>query len=212
MDKKSLELYLVTDRYDYSLERFLKIIEEACQNGVTIVQLREKDITTKEYYDLALAVKKITTKYHIPLIIDDRLDVCLAADADGLHIGDDELPVSIVRKLLGPDKILGVSAKSVARAMEAEEEGADYLGVGAMYPTKTKVVTKLISFDTLTAITDKVHIPTVVIGGINAERIKYFKNTGIAGVCMVSEIMKAENVSAKVEQLTVETIENIREE
>lgn len=212
MDKKSLELYLVTDRYDYSLERFLKIIEEACQNGVTIVQLREKDITTKEYYDLALAVKKITTKYHIPLIIDDRLDVCLAADADGLHIGDDELPVSIVRKLLGPDKILGVSAKSVARAMEAEEEGADYLGVGAMYPTKTKVVTKLTSFDTLTAITDKVHIPTVVIGGINAERIKYFKNTGIAGVCMVSEIMKAENVSAKVEQLTVETIENIREE
>ena len=212
MDKKSLELYLVTDRYDYSLERFLKIIEEACQNGVTIVQLREKDITTKEYYDLALAVKKITTKYHIPLIIDDRLDVCLAADADGLHIGDDELPVSIVRKLLGPDKILGVSAKSVARAMEAEEEGADYLGVGAMYPTKTKVVTKLTSFDTLTAITDQVHIPTVVIGGINAERIKYFKNTGIAGVCMVSEIMKAENVSAKVEQLKVETIENIREE
>lgn len=212
MDKKSLELYLVTDRYDYSLERFLKIIEEACQNGVTIVQLREKDITTKEYYDLALAVKKITTKYHIPLIIDDRLDICLAADADGLHIGDDELPVSIVRKLLGPDKILGVSAKSVARAMEAEEEGADYLGVGAMYPTKTKVVTKLTSFDTLTAIADQVHIPTVVIGGINAERIKYFKDTGIAGVCMVSEIMKAENVSAKVEQLKIETVENIRED
>lgn len=197
MNKNELSLYLVTDRYDYDLPKFLKIVETACQNGVTMVQLREKKVTTREYYELALAVKEVTRRYHVPLIIDDRLDVCLAVDAEGLHIGDDELPVSIVRRLLGPDKILGVSAKTVERALEAEAEGADYLGTGAMYPTQTKVITQPTSFATLAEIVTTVKIPVVAIGGINEERVKNFQGIGIVGICMVSELMKAADVAAK---------------
>lgn len=201
MRKSELTLYLVTDRYDYDLEKFLAIVETACQNGVTILQLREKHATTREYYELALAVKQVTQRYQVPLIIDDRLDVCLAADADGLHIGDDELPVSIVRRLLGPDKILGVSAKTVQRAIEAEAEGADYLGTGAMYPTQTKVITQPTSFATLAEIVKTVKIPVVAIGGINEERVQNFSGIGIAGICMVSELMKAEDVAEKTKRV-----------
>lgn len=201
MRKSELTLYLVTDRYDYDLEKFLAIVETACQNGVTILQLREKHATTREYYELALAVKQVTQRYQVPLIIDDRLDVCLAAEADGLHIGDDELPVSIVRRLLGPDKILGVSAKTVQRAIEAEAEGADYLGTGAMYPTQTKVITRPTSFATLEEIVKTVKIPVVAIGGINEERVKNFAGIGIAGICMVSELMKAEDVAEKTKRV-----------
>ena len=132
MNRESLRLYLVTNRYQDSVESFLEKIEKACRSGVTIVQLREKNLTTNQYYQLAKQVKEITDAYQVPLIIDDRLDVCLAVDAAGLHIGDDELPVSVARQVLGPDKILGVTAKTVKRALEAEEGGADYLGTGAI--------------------------------------------------------------------------------
>ena len=123
MNREALRLYLVTNRYQDSLESFLEKIETACRSGVTIVQLREKNLTTNQYYQLAKQVKEITDAYQVPLIIDDRLDVCLAVDAAGLHIGDDELPVSVARQVLGPDKILGVTAKTVKRALEAEEGG-----------------------------------------------------------------------------------------
>ena len=126
MNREALRLYLVTNRYQDSVESFLEKIETACRSGVTIVQLREKNLTTNQYYQLAKQVKKITDAYQVPLIIDDRLDVCLAVDAAGLHIGDDELPVSVARQVLGPEKILGVTAKTVKRALEAEEGGADY--------------------------------------------------------------------------------------
>ncbi len=138
MNREALRLYLVTNRYQDSLQSFLEKIETACRSGVTIVQLREKNLTTNQYYQLAKQVKEITDAYQVPLIIDDRLDVCLAVDAAGLHIGDDELPVSVARKVLGPEKILGVTAKTVKRALEAEEGGADYLGTGAIFPTTTK--------------------------------------------------------------------------
>ena len=131
MNREALRLYLVTDRYQDSVESFLEKVEMACRSGVTIVQLREKNLTTNQYYQLAKKVKEITDAYQVPLIIDDRLDICLAVDAAGLHIGDDELPVSVARQVLGPDKILGVTAKTVKRALEAEEGGADYLGTGA---------------------------------------------------------------------------------
>ncbi|MCY7160035.1 thiamine phosphate synthase, partial [Streptococcus mitis] len=133
MNREALRLYLVTNRYQDSVESFLEKVETACRSGVTIVQLREKNLTTNQYYQLAKKVKEITDAYQVPLIIDDRLDVCLAVDAAGLHIGDDELPVSVARKVLGPEKILGVTAKTVKRALEAETWGADYLGTGAIF-------------------------------------------------------------------------------
>ncbi|MCM6765255.1 thiamine phosphate synthase [Weissella paramesenteroides] len=195
------QLYLVTARYDESESEFLNKIETACANGVTVVQLREKNLSTRDYYELAIKVKQITDKYDLPLIIDDRIDICLAVDAHGAHIGDDELPVKVARKLLGKDKILGVSAKTVTRATEAAADGADYLGTGAIFPTQTKVVTKQTSIDTLKAITAAVNIPVVAIGGITEERIDVFKGTGIVGVAIVSEIMKATNIAQKVQRL-----------
>lgn len=195
------QLYLVTARYDESESEFLNKIEAACANGVIVVQLREKNLSTRDYYELALKVKQITDKYDLPLIIDDRIDICLAVDAHGAHIGDDELPVKVARKLLGKDKILGVSAKTVTRATEAAADGADYLGTGAIFPTQTKVVTKQTSIDTLKAITAAVNIPVVAIGGITEERIDVFKGTGIVGVAIVSEIMKATNIAQKVQRL-----------
>jgi len=191
-------LYLITNRYDSSDEQFLNIVFEACNSGVTLVQLREKDVTTKRYFDLAVAVKKITDKFKVPLIIDDRVDICLAVNAAGVHIGDNELPVKRVRQLIGKDKILGVSVKDVERAKESEAQGADYFGVGAIYPTKTKVITKHTTMATLKDIVYNVAIPVNAIGGIKEDNILSFKNTGISGVCMVSEIMQAENVRTKV--------------
>lgn len=194
---KTLALYLVTARYDWKEEDFLKKVEEACRSGVTLLQLREKECTTREYYELAKKVKAITDKHHIPLIIDDRVDVCLVVDASGVHIGAEELPVEVVRKLIGKDKILGVTAKTVERALEAERNGADYLGVGAIYPTTTKVITQPTSIATLREIATTVSIPIVAIGGIKEDNMEPLKRTGIAGVAIVSEIMKAENIQEK---------------
>ncbi|WP_165314736.1 thiamine phosphate synthase [Weissella sagaensis] len=195
------ELYLVTSRYDENEETFLERVNTACANGVTFVQLREKDLTTRAYYELAIKVKKITDRYHLPLIIDDRIDICLVIDASGAHIGDDELPVDVARKLLGPNKILGVSAKTVARAVEAEQQGADYLGTGAMFPTQTKVITKPTSKQTLKEITKTVDIPVFAIGGIKEHNINTLTDTNIVGVAVVSEIMQAPNIADKVKQL-----------
>lgn len=194
---KTLALYLVTARYDWKEEDFLKKVEEACRSGVTLVQLREKECSTREYYELAKKVKTITDTYQIPLIIDDRVDICLAVDASGVHIGSDELPVEVVRKLIGKDKILGVTAKTVERALEAEQNGADYLGVGAIYPTMTKVITQPMSIATLREIATTVSIPIVAIGGIKEDNMEPLKQTGIAGVAIVSEIMKSENIQEK---------------
>ncbi|MDT2613413.1 thiamine phosphate synthase [Enterococcus dongliensis] len=205
-----LSLYLVTGRYDFSDEKFLAVIEEACKNGVTLVQLREKELMTGKFYDLALQVKKITDYYHVPLIINDRVDICLAVDAAGVHIGDDEMPVNVVRTLIGPEKILGVSAKTVTRGVEAEKAGADYLGIGAIFPTKTKD-TSLTSLDMLKAINAAVTIPSVAIGGITESNLLEFAGSGIAGVSIVSEIMKAQNVGEKVRRLK-QTINEVLEE
>ncbi len=199
MNRKALRLYLVTNRYQDSLESFLEKIETACRSGVTIVQLREKNLTTNQYYQLAKEVKEITDDYQVPLIIDDRLDVCLAVDAAGLHIGDDELPVSVARQVLGPDKILGVTAKTVKRALEAEEGGADYLGTGAIFPTTTKENAPITLISTLKAICQRVAIPVVAIGGLTSENIDQLVDTGIAGVAVVRDLMQAEDIEAKTQ-------------
>lgn len=199
MNREALRLYLVTNRYQDSLESFLEKVETACRSGVTIVQLREKNLTTNQYYQLAKQVKEITDAYQVPLIIDDRLDVCLAVDAAGLHIGDDELPVPVARQVLGPEKILGVTAKTVKRALEAEEGGADYLGTGAIFPTTTKENAPITLISTLKTICQRVAIPVVAIGGLTSENIDQLIGTGIAGVAVVRDLMQAEDVEAKTQ-------------
>ena len=199
MNREALRLYLVTNRYQDSLESFLEKVETACRSGVTIIQLREKNLTTNQYYQLAKQVKEITDAYQVPLIIDDRLDVCLAVDAAGLHIGDDELPVSVARKVLGPEKILGVTAKTVERALEAETSGADYLGTGAIFPTTTKENAPITLISTLKTICQTVAIPVVAIGGLTSENIDQLAETGIAGVAVVRDLMQEEDIEAKTQ-------------
>ena len=199
MNREALRLYLVTNRYQDSLESFLEKVETACRSGVTIIQLREKNLTTNQYYQLAKQVKEITDAYQVPLIIDDRLDVCLAVDAAGLHIGDDELPVSVARQVLGPDKILGVTAKTVKRALEAETSGVDYLGTGAIFPTTTKENAPITLISTLKTICQTVAIPVVAIGGLTSENIDQLSGTGIAGVAVVRDLMQAEDIEAKTQ-------------
>ena len=199
MNREALRLYLVTNRYQDSLESFLEKVETACRSGVTMIQLREKNLTTNQYYQLAKQVKEITDAYQVPLIIDDRLDVCLAVDAAGLHIGDDELPVSVARKVLGPEKILGVTAKTVKRALEAEEGGADYLGTGAIFPTTTKENAPITLISTLKTICQTVAIPVVAIGGLTSENIDQLIGTGIAGVAVVRDLMQAEDIETKTQ-------------
>ena len=199
MNREALRLYLVTNRYQDSVESFLEKVETACRSGVTIVQLREKNLTTNQYYQLAKKVKEITDAYQVPLIIDDRLDVCLAVDAAGLHIGDDELPVSVARKVLGPEKILGVTAKTVKRAIEAEEGGANYLGTGAIFPTTTKENAPITLISTLKTICQRVAIPVVAIGGLTSENIEQLIGTGISGVAVVRDLMQAEDIETKTQ-------------
>ena len=188
MNREALRLYLVTNRYQDSLKSFLEKIEMACRSGVTIVQLREKNLTTNQYYQLAKQVKEITDAYQVPLIIDDRLDVCLAVDAAGLHIGDDELPVSVARQVLDPE-----------RALEAERGGADYLGTGAIFPTTTKENAPITLISTLKTICQRVDIPVVAIGGLTSENIDQLIGTGIAGVAVVRDLMQAEDIEAKTQ-------------
>lgn len=199
MNREALRLYLVTNRYQDSVESFLAKVETACRSGVTIVQLREKNLTTHQYYQLAKQVKEITDAYQVPLIIDDRLDICLAVDAAGLHIGDDELPVSVARQVLGPEKILGVTAKTIKRALEAETSGADYLGTGAIFPTTTKENAPITLISTLKTICQTIAIPVVAIGGLTSENIDQLMGTGIAGVAVVRDLMQAEDIEVKTQ-------------
>ncbi|MDM0094230.1 thiamine phosphate synthase [Streptococcus raffinosi] len=200
MLKETLRLYLVTNRYQDPLETFLKKVEQACQSGVTMIQLREKQLTTNQYYELAKIVKQITDTYQVPLIIDDRLDVCLAVDAAGLHIGDDELPVSVARQVLGTEKILGVTAKTVKRALEAEKSGADYLGTGAIFPTTTKENAPITLISTLKDICQAVDIPVVAIGGLTCENIHQLSGTDIAGIAVVRDLMQARDIEKRTQE------------
>lgn len=186
-------MYFITDSTNYSEDEFLYHVEEACKGGVTLVQLREKERTTRGYITLAEKVHEITLRYDIPLIIDDRVDVALAAGAEGVHVGQSDMPVAAARKLMGDNKIVGATTKTVPQAIEAYEQGADYLGVGAIYPTTTKVKTVLTSVETLKEIVQAVPIKVNAIGGLNKDNIHVLKGSGIDGICAVSAIMKAES-------------------
>lgn len=186
-------LYFITDSTIYDEEEFLIRVEQALRGGVTLLQLREKNRTTREYIELAEKVHSISKKYGVPLIIDDRVDVALAVDAEGVHVGASDMPVATARKLMGEDKIVGATAKTVPWAKEAYEQGADYLGVGAIYPTTTKVKTVLTSTDTLRDICRAVPIPVNAIGGLNKNNIDILAGIPIAGICAVSAMMKADD-------------------
>lgn len=186
-------MYFITDSTNYSEEEFLYRVEQALMGGITLLQLREKDKSTREYIDLAEKVHTLTKKYNVPLIIDDRVDVALAIDAEGVHVGQSDMPVSTARKLMGDDKIVGATTKTVEQAVEAYAQGADYLGVGAIYPTTTKVKTVLTSTETLGNICSAVPIPVNAIGGLNKDNIDVLKGIPIAGICVVSAIMKADD-------------------
>lgn len=186
-------LYFITDSTGFSEEEFLRRTEEALQGGVTLLQLREKNRTTRGYMSLAEQVHTLTRRYGVPLLIDDRLDVAMAVDAEGVHLGQSDLPIHVARRILGADKIVGATAKTVPQAREAYEQGADYLGVGAIYPTTTKVKTVLTSTDTLRDICTAVPIPVNAIGGLNKTNIDVLCGIPIAGICVVSAIMKADD-------------------
>ena len=201
MKKFDPSLYFITDSTGCAEEEFLFRIEQALKGGVTLLQLREKDKSTREYIQLAEKIHEITKRYQVPLIIDDRVDVALAIDAEGVHVGASDMPVATARKLMGQDKIVGATAKTVPWAKEAYEQGADYLGVGAIYPTTTKVKTVLTSVDTLRDICHAVPIPVGAIGGLNKENIDILSGVPVAGVCVVSAIMKAEDPKTAAEEL-----------
>ena len=193
VDRAQMKLYLVTDSTNLAEEIFLKKVEDALRGGVTMLQIREKDKTTRDYIELAAKTHEIAKKYNVPLIIDDRVDVAMAVDAEGVHLGQSDMQVDKARKILGEKKIIGATTKTVPQALEAYQNGADYLGVGAIYPTTTKVKTVLTSVDTLTDICNSVPIPANAIGGLNRNNIDVLKNAPIAGICVVSAIMKAED-------------------
>ena len=200
MKNIDLSLYLVTDKSD-DVEKFLKTIEEGIKGGVSVVQIREKTADTLDFYNLALKVKKITDQYNVPLIINDRVDVALAIDADGVHVGQSDMPCDVTRKLVGHDKIVGVSAATIDEAKKAENDGADYIGTGAIFPTATKDDAPKITKKDLKEVVDSINIPVVAIGGINLENASELKDTGIKGLSVVSAIMSSEDPKKSAEKL-----------
>ena len=200
-------LYFITDSTGFSEAEFLRRVEEALKGGVTLLQLREKNRSTREYLELAEKVHALTKRVNVPLIVDDRVDVALAVDAEGVHLGAEDMPVATARKLMGDGKIVGATAKTVPWAREAYEQGADYLGVGAIFPTTTKVKTVLTSTDTLREICNAVPIPANAIGGLNKDNIDVLAGIPIAGICVVSAIMKADDPKSAAEELKVKARE-----
>lgn len=188
MEKLNLQLYVVTDRTWLNGKHLEEQVEAALLGGATMVQLREKDLPSRDLFLTAQKVKAVTDHYRIPLIINDRLDIALAVEAAGLHVGQRDLPAAVARRLLGPGKILGVSVGSQAEAVEAERAGADYLGAGAVFPTGTKQDAEYLDYHELQEITKSVTIPVVAIGGINETNVPQLAGSGIKGVAVVSAV------------------------
>lgn len=192
--KADLLLYAVTDRSWVDKSSLEEQVKEALEAGVTCLQLREKHLLVEDFIEEAKEIKKLTDFYNVPFIINDEVEVALAVEADGVHVGQKDREVEQVRKLIGPNKILGVSAQTVEQAIHAEAHGADYLGVGAVFTTSTKQDAKEVSFETLQEICSAVHIPVVAIGGINERNILALKDSGIAGVAVISALFASENI------------------
>ena len=194
-------LYLVTDRELMAADSIEESVEQAIRGGCTVVQLREKTVSSREFYQTAVRVREITARLGVPLIINDRADLALAVDADGVHIGQKDLPYNAVRRIVGKDKIVGVSTSTVTEALAAAAAGADYLGVGAMFATGTKTDAPLTGMDELRRICSETKIPVVVIGGINKDTVPLFKGTGIKGIAVVSAIVSQKDSAGAAREL-----------
>lgn len=201
LDRKVLKLYAVTDRHWVGKQTLMEQVEEALQNGVTLVQLREKRLDEDDFLKEAIAMRELCHKYNVPFIVNDNVEVAIKSHADGIHVGQDDMAARDVRKLVGNDMILGVSAHNVEEAMVAQENGADYLGIGAVFNTDTKKDATDVSLAVLREITDKVNIPTVAIGGINKENILQLKGSGIDGVSIISAIFGAKSIGQASREL-----------
>lgn len=197
-------LYLVTDRASLRGRDLLTAIEAAIQGGVTMVQLREKEISSRDLFQLAQQVRLLTDRYQIPLMINDRLDIAVAIDAAGVHVGQSDLPAPVVRRILGPDKILGVSAATLREAKQAYLDGADYLGVGAIFPTTTKSDAQSTPIERLAQIKTSVPLPVVAIGGINEKNLSLLAETDIDGIAVVSAILGNDDIKCASEALSMQ--------
>ena len=212
-EKMDLTLYLITDRPStgLSFEQLLHKVEQACRGGVGLVQLREKECTTREYIEMAKEVMAVTHRYGVPLVVDDRVDVALAAGTDGVHVGLDDISVADARRLLGKDKIVGATAKTIERAQEAEREGADYLGTGAIFPPTVKVKTQMTSIEKLGEIVRSVKIPVVAVSGINRGNVAGLAGSGIAGIVSIAAILDAQDSELEARLLRAEFLRRVFE-
>lgn len=208
MSKIDYSTYLVTDTDMCPREKLIDVVGEAIRGGVTLIQLREKEISTREFYNEAVLLKELCKKNGVPLIINDRLDIALAVDADGIHVGQSDMPIEVIRRILGRDKIIGLSAGNVHDAEEAVKGGADYLGVGAVFRTATKKDANDVGIEMLEKVRAAVKIPIVGIGGINSNNIEKLYGTGIDGVAVVSCIMASDDPYNAAKQLA-EKVKNL---
>lgn len=200
-DKKSLLLYAVTDRTWLNGESLYEQVEKAIKGGATVVQLREKNLDEESLLSEALEIQALCKKYKIPFIINDHVEIAKKINADGVHVGQSDGKAENIRAMLGDEKILGVSAQTVEQALLAEKAGADYLGVGAVFPTGSKPDADDVSFDTLKEICSAVSIPVVAIGGISAKNAEMLKNSGISGIAVISAIFAAEDIESATKNL-----------
>ena len=207
----SLLLYAVTDRHWLDGRTIDEVVRESLEGGVTFLQLREKELDDETFFEEAVRIKKMAREYNVPFVINDNVDIAVKMDADGVHVGQSDMQADDVRALIGPDKILGVSAQTVEQALMAQEKGADYLGVGAVFPTGSKDDADEVSFETLKDICDAVSIPVVAIGGITYENTSELKGSGICGIAVISAIYAQKDIKAASEQLKKVTQKMIAE-
>lgn len=209
LNNKSLLLYAVTDRRWSDNDTFYNHIEESLEGGVTFLQLREKNLDTDSFFKEAIKIKELCKKYNVPFIINDNVEIALKSNADGIHVGQDDMDVKEVRKLIGKDKILGVSVQTVEQALLAQSQGANYLGVGSIFTTTSKDDAKSVSINTLKEICNAVNIPVVAIGGIDKDSVKQLSQTGISGIAVISAIYANKNIKSatmKLKELIKEII------
>ncbi len=209
-DKKDLLLYAVTDRHWLSGRSLTEVVKKSLDGGVTFVQLREKELDEETFLKEALEIKELCSRYNVPFVINDNVELAKKIDADGVHVGQRDMEAGDVRAMLGPDKIIGVSAQTVEQAILAEKRGADYLGVGAVFKTGSKADADDVSFETLKAICDAVSIPVIAIGGITLENVKELSGSGICGIAVISAIYAADDIKKAAEDLKAETIRALK--
>ena len=200
-DKKDLLLYAVTDRSWLNGETLYSQVEKTLEGGTTFVQLREKGLDEEHFLEEAKEIKELCRKYHVPFVINDNVDIALAMDADGVHVGQSDMEAGDVRAKLGPDKIIGVSAQTVEQALLAQKRGADYLGVGAVFHTGSKADAKDVSHETLKEICEAVDIPVIAIGGISKNNVMELAGSGICGIAVISAIFAQNDIKSATEQL-----------